>query len=113
MNNKFVLTVLVVCIAAQGVLIVKSTDVSDQQSSSHLLLSAFSDTTMLFLSLQNRSKKGSIFSASDGSSLIGLGVYGLWNTFQVQAFKSDGHLNSLCQAAAPESLYALCCQFTI
>jgi hypothetical protein len=111
--HKLVLIMLAVCIAANGFLIAKPTDVSNHKGDSHLLLSAFSGTTTLFLSLQNRPKTGGDFSAKDGYSLVCTGGYSRCNIFHRNAFKSSGHLDSLRQAAIPNSLQSLFCQFTI
>jgi len=111
--HKCVLAALVACIAAQSILIARPTNVSEQKSNSYLLLSTFSETTTLFLSPQNRPKTGSVFSAMDGYSPVGLGGQGLWNIFHRNTLKSNGRFHSLCQAAAPVSLYALSCQFTL
>lgn len=111
---RFVSAMLIAGIAAQGILIAKPADVSNQKTDSHHVLCAFSDTTALFLSLQNSPKTRGAFPAVAGCSPVGLQHgSGLWNTLHEYTVNSGGHTNSLCQTAAPETLYALHCQFTI
>lgn len=108
---KVVSAILMVCIVAQGALMAKPANTLGQKDDLGLQSSVSNPT--LFLTLQNSPKTRNACAAADGCIPINTGGYSLWNALQRHGLTSRNHSLAVHETAAPETLYALHCQFTI
>lgn len=108
---KVVSAILMVCIVAQGMLSAKPADTLGQKDD--LGLQSSVSKPALFLTLQNSPKTRNASAAADGCIPINTGGYSLWNTLQRHSLACGNHSLAVHDTAAPETLYALHCQFTI